>query len=576
MKNILVFLILSFFPLGVFAAQNTLADGLLGRWTFDGADISGVTAYDKSGQGNNGEITGATKVMGKLGQALAFSGTAQYVAVTSTSFDAFTFSAWYKTTSPSQSAGMIFGDAAASSGGGSKIGLVGGKFFVRAGGTAVNTLTVPTDGAWHLFTVTRSSVGGVRSWLLYLDGKLAQDAGTTPGATAYAFNKIGANGSDLSQLFNGYLDDVRSYGRALSAAEVWQLYNSGRNKIQTSQAASVSPSNRTNPLANGLVGYWTFDGPDISGIIAYDRSGQGNNGEMRWSALVGAAGKFGQALSFDGARWIDAGNSANIQINNGTISGWIKTPGAGSGFRGVVAKQSAYGMFLYENEFGMYDWGTGSWRGSGYSPNDGRWHHLVCTFRSGVSSGTLCYADGVLKLTTTITVSNHTVTLQIGEANAAQLFNGLIDDVRVYNRVLSAPEIWELYISGQTKLQTSQALSVSSANRTNPLANGLIALWTFDGADVSGTVVYDRGGNGYNGTISGAVKTTGKLGQALSFNGTSDYVTSGGVFSALGTSNRPYTISVWAKAAGGETQGNIIHMSSAPPRWLCLQAHFVQ
>jgi hypothetical protein len=56
-----------------------------------------------------------------------------------------------------------------------------------------------------------------------------------------------------------------------------------------------------------------------------------------------------------------------------------------------------------------------------------------------------CYSDGQLKLSTNMTVSNQGVTLYIGEANASQYFNGLIDDVRVYNRVLSAVEIQAIY-----------------------------------------------------------------------------------------------------------------------------------
>ncbi len=79
---------------------DSLTNGLVGYWTFDGTDINGTTALDKSGQGNNGTITGATPAMGKLGQGLKFDGVDDYVWVSNTGvFNAslpYTMSLWAK------------------------------------------------------------------------------------------------------------------------------------------------------------------------------------------------------------------------------------------------------------------------------------------------------------------------------------------------------------------------------------------------------------------------------------------------------------------------------------------------
>jgi hypothetical protein len=56
-----------------------LHQGLVGFWNFDGPSVSGVHAYDMSGNGNRGTLTGPTRTIGKLGQALQFDGVNDYV-----------------------------------------------------------------------------------------------------------------------------------------------------------------------------------------------------------------------------------------------------------------------------------------------------------------------------------------------------------------------------------------------------------------------------------------------------------------------------------------------------------------
>ncbi len=84
--------------------------------------------------------------------------------------------------------------------------------------------------------------------------------------TAY----IGWDSPNTGEYFSGLIDDVRIYNRSLSAAEVADLYSQGATQTQ---ASSANLDNETT-LGNGLVGLWTFDGPDTTDKI-YDRSGQG-------------------------------------------------------------------------------------------------------------------------------------------------------------------------------------------------------------------------------------------------------------------------------------------------------------
>jgi hypothetical protein len=65
------------------------------------------------------------------------------------------------------------------------------------------------------------------------------------------------------------------------------------------QASFILHKPSTLGVNNGLVGWWTFDGKDISGVQAYDRSGNGNRGILT-SGPVRGIGKIGQGLNFDG------------------------------------------------------------------------------------------------------------------------------------------------------------------------------------------------------------------------------------------------------------------------------------
>ncbi|MFZ4102726.1 MAG: LamG domain-containing protein, partial [Sphingobacterium thalpophilum] len=98
-------------------------------------------------------------------------------------------------------------------------------------------------------------------------------------------------------------------------------------------------------------------------------------------------------------------------------------------------KKRAYGLFLNDNTLSIYDWGGVANRSTGITLNDNTWHHIAMTFNSGVINGTLIYIDGVLKLTTTMTISNQGDPFIIGSSVDPynQFFSGSIDDVRFWN-----------------------------------------------------------------------------------------------------------------------------------------------
>jgi len=146
--------------------------------------------------------------------------------------------------------------------------------------------------AWNHLCAVRQSAGDAGT--IYING-VAQsttvDPGPvelTPGGTA----RIGEGAPSLNQDWDGFIDDVRLYNRILTPDEIKRLYKMG-------STAKVGVATNNGSLAQGLVGYWTFDGKDVVGVTAYDRSGQGNNGTLT-NGPSRAIGKIGQALDFDG------------------------------------------------------------------------------------------------------------------------------------------------------------------------------------------------------------------------------------------------------------------------------------
>lgn len=184
-----------------------------------------------------------------------------------------------------------------------------------------------------------------------------------------------------------------------------------------------------------------------SGTSTRDLSGNGNNGTLNGGALFTPA-KFDNALYFDGVNdYVDCGNGTSLQLTTGTVMAWIKTPNAGSNYRGIVVKQMAYGMFLYGNIFGIYDWGIATFRTTNTNLADNKWHYVAFSFQSGISNGTKLYIDGNWKIDTTMTISDQTVQLFIGKGipTTGQEFSGLIDEVAVFSRALSPQEISQYY-----------------------------------------------------------------------------------------------------------------------------------
>ena len=153
------------------------------------------------------------------------------------------------------------------------------------------------------------------------------------------------------------------------------------------------------------------------------------------------------AFTFDGSNdYINFGNSSAVQQSSGTLSAWAKASSPGGGYRGIIAKQGAYGLFYTDSVLVAYDWAADAPRSTGINIADNTWKNVVLTYQSGVSNGTRIYINGVSVLTTTITIFNQINNLfGVAEANASQFASCQVSSFKMYNRVLTATEVLQNY-----------------------------------------------------------------------------------------------------------------------------------
>ncbi|PIR66776.1 MAG: hypothetical protein COU51_02060, partial [Parcubacteria group bacterium CG10_big_fil_rev_8_21_14_0_10_36_14] len=261
--------------------------------------------------------------------------------------------------------------------------------------------------------------------------------------TAGNYLYIGDNNTG-TRLWDGKIDDVRIYNYALSAEEVSNLYNSAKTKYTASA-----------PLL-GLVGYWNMDTADVSATKVYDKSGFGNHGTptgfYTGLAPTSTPGKINQAIDFDG---MNGAVNADVVANDmsplsGTIVLWAKAEANVTSF--IIGGNTNSRTYLSRHSSGFFRVTKGNpatdMNFTATALNT--WHQLVLTWDNGSMSG---YQDGVLINTLAFTDTTTAGTaLKISSFNTGGFnFDGAIDDVRIYNRALSADEVSALYKSSARK-----------------------------------------------------------------------------------------------------------------------------
>lgn len=404
---------------------------------------------------------------GKRGKALSFDGASNYVNVGDIDLSGnFTLSAWVKYDSlPADDRDLImkWGTPAAPNTRSYMLAYQGSSLKPTLGRATNGSDPVWALGGTVLQTNTWYHIAGTYdgSYLrIYVNGQLDSNGSENPKVATgslYLSNNstvIGAASSAADgEVTDGLIDEVRIYNRALTPSEVEGLYASS-GKITTIN------SSQNSRLTSGLVGLWSFDGQDIYGGTAYDRAGS-NNGTI--SGATPAMGKVGQSLLFDGSNdYVQVTQNASINsLNTLTMSAWVYKKGNGGGTAGRISeKANAFRAFTDSSDglqFEATRWTTdGGWATAASAITMNGWNHVVITYDySSTANDPVFYVNGSVvsgseTATPAGTASAETSNLVIGD-NGGQIrvFDGFIDEFRVYNRALSAAEVAQLYNMGK-------------------------------------------------------------------------------------------------------------------------------
>lgn len=219
--------------------------------------------------------------------------------------------------------------------------------------------------------------------------------------------------------------------------------------LWTSKDSSVTQSCGGIPasLQNGLMAYYPFCGN------ANDLSGFGNHGTVLNAALANDRnGNAQSAYYFDGSSKITVPSGAQISDSLNTqvtFSAWINVESYPYTFGPILSKNGPssrqFEIWIDPNTLGF--WGTQFNGSTNYSVPDSTWLHYVVTFDQGTVK---YYINSTLVQTSTYTstslVGNNSV-FEIGHDSpgSLELFNGYIDDVAIWNRVLSPTDVANLY-----------------------------------------------------------------------------------------------------------------------------------
>lgn len=453
-------------------------NGLVGYWPFNG------NANDESGNGNNGTVNGPTLTVDRFGnsnRAFSYNAGSSLICTNQNinNPNSLTYSIWFKTNSTIGGHLIGFNNGQCSHGGtwdralwveNNKVVFYTFPGFEFQHQAFINVV----DNNWHNCVITMDNVGSK----IYIDSNLISSNNSQLNGQNYNgfFRFGGLSPNDINNSLIGSYDDIGIWNRALTQQEITTMYNGSQTSSYTDTCNAVSGS-----LIQGLVGYWPFCGN------ANDDSGNGNNGTVNGATLT--ADRFGNsnsAYSFNGTNNYISVPANSLPTVERTVSAWVKCDGALNGgtspfdYQTLLDYGSAGGILLKMTDFKwLYNYGPNNQPTSNTSINQSIWYNLVFTLDSNANcnffiNGNLVGSGNITNFTP-VDLSQWSSIASFGRSsNNAWYWNGKLDDIGIWNRVLSQAEVTQLYNQNQcfTNITVTDTLiiNVGQLSYTNPIA----------------------------------------------------------------------------------------------------------
>ena len=448
-------------------------ESLVAAWSFEEQAIgtaanSSVTIKDTSGNSHDGTVEGAPAyVSGKSGAALHFDETVdadKIIVPNHADFNItgdFSVSIWLYADDASANSEDFFTKRDSGNDTGAIIGrrTTSSKidFYMRNaaddGWNVITSAAATANAKWvHVVLMQSSDV-----LYMYINGVVEADTeACTTNLTGTQKIRIGQSDTG-NRSWDGGIDEVRFYSKALTAAEVqWLYHNPGSLGIR---AEPIDPGEEN------LVAHWSFEDKPVGQSAAADEeimdvSGNGHVGTVE-GAPAYKAGKTGAALHFDDSSDADkiiVQNHADFNITGDfSVSLWLNSDNGSGNSEDFFTKRgsdSTKAIILRRNtsskiDFYMRNVGDTGWNliTSAAATGNSTWVHIVFMQSSDVL---YMWINGVVEADTEACTTDLTGTqnIRIGQSNTGnRSFDGKMDEIRFYSKALTAAEVQFLYLN---------------------------------------------------------------------------------------------------------------------------------
>ncbi|MDP1728879.1 MAG: LamG-like jellyroll fold domain-containing protein, partial [archaeon] len=364
--------------------------------------------------------------------------------------------------------------------------------LIVARGAVLNGLTTDSTGLNPAFWIGNTGmVGGtmainkmshlVGTWkngtgmFLYINNVLVASGSYNGTINQDDYYKIGLDDGAAGRTFSGWISNTAFYNRSLSASEVSNLYKSQLTEFaNTNITLQTRTANSYNITDIGLVALWGLNnGTNENATFFKDELGR-NNGTCAGATCpkLTPNGTVGNAMVFDGDNdGINISDGSTFNSDVVSLSAWVKLDtvnqkdyariierGNGTGgivIAGILVNQTN-GFYMQVRRADESICTAASWS-SGYAASANTWYNVIGIYNGSTAN---LYVNGVLWTSSScsgITLKNISNGFFHIGTGTTQSWNGSIDEVRIYNRSLSAEEVQNLYNLGSYHLNWNNA-----------------------------------------------------------------------------------------------------------------------